>query len=97
MTASRRRFLLACAAAAAAQSCAPADVPEAAAPAAPAKADAFALIGDRYHNSDYIRTGLNRTIAEPLGVSIDFCDETKRLTADTLEGYRLLKPCRRAG
>src|SRR5262245_61453588 len=27
-----------------------------------AKATAFALIGDRYHNSDYIRTGLGRTI-----------------------------------
>lgn len=54
------------------------------------KADAFALIGDRYHNSDYIRTGLNKTLAEPLGITIDFCDETKRLTAETLEGYKLL-------
>lgn len=54
------------------------------------KADAFALIGDRYHNSDYIRTGLNKTLAEPLGITIDFCDETKRLTAESLEGYRLL-------
>src|SRR6185312_17441796 len=27
-----------------------------------AKATAFALIGDRYHNSDYIRTGLSRTL-----------------------------------
>ena len=26
------------------------------------KATAFALIGDRYHNSDYIRTALTRTI-----------------------------------
>ena len=39
------------------------------------KAAAYGLIGDRYHNSDYIRTGLNRTIAKDLGVSIDFCDE----------------------
>jgi type 1 glutamine amidotransferase len=54
------------------------------------KAAAFALIGDRYHNSDYIRTGLNRTIAKELGVSIDFCDETKMLTAETLAGYKLL-------
>ena len=55
-----------------------------------AKADAFALIGDRYHNSDYIRTGLNRTISAPLGITIDFCDETKRLTRATLRGYKLL-------
>lgn len=54
------------------------------------KATAFALIGDRYHNSDYIRTGLNRTIAKDLDISIDFCDETKMLTAETLNGYKLL-------
>jgi hypothetical protein len=57
---------------------------------AAAKATAFALIGDRYHNSDYIRTGLTRTIARELGVPIDFCDETKMLNAETLAGYRLL-------
>lgn len=54
------------------------------------KGTAFGLIGDRYHNSDYIRTGLNRTIAKELGVSIDFCDETKNLTSETLNGYKLL-------
>ena len=54
------------------------------------KATAFALIGDRYHNSDYIRTGLSRTITEGLNVSIDFCDETKNLNAETLRGYKLL-------
>ena len=54
------------------------------------KSAAFALIGDRYHNSDYIRTGLNRTIARGLGVSIDFCDETRMLTDETLSGYKLL-------
>ena len=54
------------------------------------QATAYALIGDRYHNSDYIRTGLNRTIAKELGVSIDFCDETRMLTAQTLRGYKML-------
>lgn len=54
------------------------------------KGTAFGLIGDRYHNSDYIRTALNRTIQSDLGVSIDFCDETKNLTAETLHGYKLL-------
>jgi hypothetical protein len=54
------------------------------------KGFAFALIGDRYHNSDYIRTGLTRTIAKELDISIDFCDETKMLTAETLQSYKLL-------
>ena len=54
------------------------------------KATAFALIGDRYHNSDYIRTGLTRTIAKELGVSVDFTDETSLLNAETLDGYKIL-------
>ena len=54
------------------------------------KGSAYGLIGDRYHNSDYIRVGLNRTIQKDLDVNIDFCDETKSLTAETLNGYKLL-------
>jgi hypothetical protein len=54
------------------------------------KREAFALIGDKPHNSDYIRTGLRRTLAEGAGVTIDFCDEVERLSAATLSGYRLL-------
>src|SRR5260370_4315275 len=54
------------------------------------KATAFALIGDRYHNSDYIRIGLTRTIARQAGVSIDFTDETFLLNAETLDGYKAL-------
>ena len=87
---SRRRFLAACASALAFQACSRTEAPVPVAKAAPPKADAFALIGDRYHNSDYIRSGLNKTIAEPLRVSLDFCEETKPLTAEPLEGYKLL-------
>jgi hypothetical protein len=54
------------------------------------KATAFGLIGDRYHNSDYIRTALNRTVVKELNVTVDFCDETAMLNAATLDGYRLL-------
>jgi hypothetical protein len=54
------------------------------------KATAFALIGDRYHNSDYIRVGLTRTIAKEMDVSIDFTDETSLLNAETLAGYKVL-------
>lgn len=54
------------------------------------KASGFALIGDRYHNSDYIRVGLTRTIVRELGIPIDFTDETSLLNADTLQGYKML-------
>lgn len=56
----------------------------------PNTATAFALIGDRYHNSDYIRTALSRTLVDGLGLSIDFSDDVNRLNAGTLAGYRLL-------
>ncbi|MCC6861216.1 MAG: ThuA domain-containing protein [Bryobacterales bacterium] len=59
------------------------------APAAP-KATAFALVGDRYHNPDYIRTALRKTLVKDLGVSIDFTDEVAALNARSLSGYRLL-------
>jgi type 1 glutamine amidotransferase len=54
------------------------------------RATAFALIGDRYHNSDYIRTALNKTIGDSLGLAIDFRDDVKSLDAKQLKGYKLL-------
>ena len=54
------------------------------------KATAFAVIGDRYHNSDYIRVALGKTLVSDAGVSIDFTDEVSLLSADTLHGYRML-------
>ena len=57
---------------------------------AQSRGEAFALIGDRYHNSDYIRTALSRTIGKDLGISIDFTDETKELNDASLKGRKLL-------
>src|SRR5215217_3613986 len=54
------------------------------------KGSAFALIGDRYHNSDYIRTALGKTLGQDMGISIDFCDEVKMLDAESLRGCKLL-------
>lgn len=63
----------------------------AAAPAAVAQtrtARVLALIGDRYHNADYIRVALARMFA-PLNVSVDYTIDTDRLSRDGLRGYRL--------
>ncbi len=54
------------------------------------KGTAFALIGDRYHNSDYIRSGLGKTLGKDLGLAIDFRDDVKLLDAESLQGYKLL-------
>jgi hypothetical protein len=58
--------------------------------AARRKAAAFALVGDRYHNSDYIRTALGKTLVREAGLSIDFTDEVTSLNSETLRGYRML-------
>jgi type 1 glutamine amidotransferase len=54
------------------------------------KATALALIGDRYHNSDYIRTALRKTLVKDAGITIDFRDEVELLNAENLKGYKLL-------
>ena len=51
---------------------------------------AFALIGDRYHNSDYMRIGLRKTLGKESGLTIDFCDEVELLSAEHLRGYKML-------
>ena len=50
----------------------------------------FALAGDRYHNLDYIRTALGKTLVRDLGISVDFTDELSLLGAKNLKDYRLL-------
>ena len=39
------------------------------------QATAFALAGDRWHNIDYIRVALGKTLGRDLGISIDFTDD----------------------
>ncbi|RJS93178.1 ThuA domain-containing protein [Candidatus Bathyarchaeota archaeon] len=51
---------------------------------------AFALIGDRYHNSDYIRTALTKTLIKEEGLSIDFTDDVSLLSEETLKYYKML-------
>ena len=49
----------------------------------------LALVGDRYHNADYIRTALNRLFLE-LNLSIVFTINFPEIDAARLEGYQLL-------
>ena len=51
---------------------------------------AFALTGDRYHNIDYVRTALGKTLVKEQGISIDFSDELSLLSAANLKPYKLL-------
>src|SRR5436305_1701646 len=48
----------------------------------------FALIGDRYHNSDYIKVGLTR-VFDDLNVTVDYTIDYDRLSAGLLKSYQL--------
>lgn len=54
------------------------------------KSTVFALVGDDFHNSYYIRTALGKTLVREGGLSIDFTDETSLLSSENLKGYRML-------
>lgn len=49
---------------------------------------ALALVGDRYHNSDYIRVALGKLFHE-LNLSVDFTINYEEISARRLESYRL--------
>jgi len=50
----------------------------------------FALVGDRYHNSDHYRTAFGKTLVRDMGVAVDFSDEVTLLNAEHLAKYRIL-------
>jgi type 1 glutamine amidotransferase len=49
---------------------------------------ALALVGDRYHNSDYIRVALDRVFHQ-LQIPIDYTIDYDKLSSDLLKPYRL--------
>ena len=53
-------------------------------------APASFLIGNCFHNSDYIRSGLGRARGEDVGLDIRFSDKVELLNADTLSRHDLL-------
>jgi type 1 glutamine amidotransferase len=54
------------------------------------KTSVFALVGDRFHNFDYIRTALARTLVKESGVTVTFTPDYTLLSQETLEAHRLL-------
>lgn len=49
---------------------------------------ALALIGDRYHNADYIRLSMNKIFGE-LSIPIDYTIDTSAISAELLRKYDL--------
>jgi hypothetical protein len=57
-------------------------------PAADKRPRVLALIGDRYHNADYIRVALNR-LFQQLNLPIDYTISYDQISARLLQPYRL--------
>jgi type 1 glutamine amidotransferase len=53
------------------------------------KRRALALIGDRYHNPDYIRVSLDK-VFQSLNIPIDYTIQYDQISADKLKDYQLL-------
>jgi hypothetical protein len=49
---------------------------------------AIALIGDRYHNADYIRVSLGRVFKE-VGIPVDYTIAYEQLSRELLKNYQL--------
>lgn len=56
--------------------------------AQPAARRALALIGDRYHNADYIQVALERTF-DGVGLAVDYTVDYSKLSRDLLKPYQL--------
>lgn len=54
------------------------------------RADVFALVGDRWHSFDYLRTAFTRTLVKESGVTVTFTPDSGQLTAETLAAHRVL-------
>jgi hypothetical protein len=54
------------------------------------RATIFALIGDRYHNSDHYRTAFGKTIVRDMGRAMDMSDEVTLINTEHLSKYRIL-------
>jgi type 1 glutamine amidotransferase len=81
---SRRRFLSTAPVAAGAAFCSVSG-----AESEPAEKVALALIGDRYHNADYIRVALDR-VFKSLNIPIEYTIQYDAISGDLLQKYRLL-------
>ena len=51
---------------------------------------ALAVVGDRWHAFDYIRTAMTRTFVKEAGLSIDFTSNTDLISTNNLKKYKLL-------
>jgi len=54
------------------------------------KTDVLALVGDRWHSFDYLRTAFHRTLVQEAGVSVRFTPDPEEITRDNLKKYRML-------
>jgi hypothetical protein len=50
----------------------------------------LAMVGDRWHSYDYLRTAFTRTLVEEAGVSVRFTPDPTEISRENLKGFKLL-------
>ncbi|MCX6560677.1 MAG: ThuA domain-containing protein [Candidatus Aminicenantes bacterium] len=58
--------------------------------AGPAKADVLAVIGDRWHSFDFLRTAFTRTLVKEGGATVEFAPAPSDFDAARLAGHKIL-------
>lgn len=50
----------------------------------------LAMVGDRWHSFDYLRTAFTRTLVKEAGVSVRFTPDPGEISRDSLKGHKVL-------
>ncbi len=58
--------------------------------AKPDKPEVLAMIGDRWHSFDYLRTAFTRTLGKDLGISVRFTPDPSEISRKNLKNYKML-------
>ncbi|MHB9029013.1 MAG: hypothetical protein ACYC9O_09605, partial [Candidatus Latescibacterota bacterium] len=51
---------------------------------------ALALVGDRWHAFDYLRTAFTRTLVKELGIPVRFTPDPEEISRENLKNYKML-------
>lgn len=54
------------------------------------KPEVLALLGDRWHSYDYLRTAFTRTLVEEMGIPTRFTPDPAEISRDNLKKYKML-------
>ena len=58
--------------------------------AKPQKPEALAMVGDRWHSFDYLRTAFTRTLVKEMGIPVRFTPDPTEISRENLKNFKML-------